>query len=94
MIASGYTWSSHLLLLSADSRFPNGLANSSGHVGKYMAGHAFIPAFIELNADIYPGMNPQYGLISRQYFRCAPDAHPFVRHDLRIWENPSRTRRA
>ncbi len=91
VIASGYTWSSHLLLLSADSRFPSGLANSSGLVGKYMAGHAFISSLIELNADIYPGMNPEYGLISRQYFRCAPDAQPYVRHDLRIWENPSRT---
>ena len=38
-IASGYCWSSHLLLLSANSRFPNGLANSSDHVGRYMTGH-------------------------------------------------------
>jgi choline dehydrogenase-like flavoprotein len=85
VVASGYTWSSHLLLLSANSRFPNGLANRSGHVGKYMAGHAFIQAFVELDGEIYPNMNPQYGLISRQYFRCAPK-DPFVRHDLRIWE--------
>jgi choline dehydrogenase-like flavoprotein len=84
-VAGGYTWSSHLLLLSANSRFPNGLANRSGHVGKYMNGHAFISSFIELDADIYPGMNPQYGLISRQFFR-APKGKPYVRHDLRVWE--------
>ncbi|MBZ5601818.1 MAG: GMC family oxidoreductase [Acidobacteriia bacterium] len=78
VVASGYTWSSHLLLLS-------GLANRSGMVGKYMNGHAFIQAFIELDGEIYPNMNPQYGLISRQYFRCSPK-DPFVRHDLRIWE--------
>ncbi|HEV1287751.1 MAG TPA: GMC family oxidoreductase [Bryobacteraceae bacterium] len=85
VVASGYTWSSHLLLNSANSRFPNGLANRAGQVGKYMNGHAFIQAFIELDDEIYPNMNPQYGLISRQYFRCAP-SDPYVRHDLRIWE--------
>ena len=78
VVASGYTWSSHLLLLS-------GVANRSGQVGKFMNGHAFIQAFIDLDADIYPNMNPQYGLISREFFRCAP-SDPYVRHDLRIWE--------
>ncbi len=78
VVASGYTWSSHLLLLS-------GLANSSGLVGKYMNGHSFIQAFIEIDGEIYPNMNPQYGLISRQFFRCSGN-DPYVRHDLRIWE--------
>ena len=89
VIASGYAWSSHLLLLSATSRYASGLANSSGLVGKYMNGHRFMGFVAELNAEIYPGMNPDYGLISRQYFRCATDK-PYVRHDLRIWENPDR----
>lgn len=84
VVASGYTWSSHLLLLSANSRFPRGLANGSGLVGKYMNGHAFISTFVELDAEIYPNMNPEYGLISRQFFRCSPK-DPYVRHDLRIW---------
>ena len=79
VLASGYAWSPHLLLLS-------GLANSSGLVGKYMTGHAFLGAQIELDATLYPGMNEQHSLISRQFFRCAPDA-PFVRHDLRVWES-------
>ncbi|HEX4748921.1 MAG TPA: hypothetical protein VH302_05210 [Bryobacteraceae bacterium] len=82
----GYTWSPHLLLLSSCTRFPNGLANKTGQVGKYTTGHTFISSTIELNADILPGENPQYGLISRQFFRCAPDK-PYVRHDLRIWAN-------
>lgn len=86
VVASGYAWSSHLLLLSAQSRFPNGLANSSGLVGKYMAGHAFIQTQIELDAEIYPGMNEQHSLISRQFFRADPKK-PFVRHDLRVWES-------
>ena len=87
IVASGYTWSSHLLLLSASSRFPNGVANSSGLVGKYMNGHGFIQSHIELDAEIYPGMNEQHSLISRQFFR-APKSGPFVRHDLRLWESP------
>ena len=31
-------------------------------------------------------MNEQHSLISRQFFRCAPDK-PYVRHDLRVWES-------
>jgi choline dehydrogenase-like flavoprotein len=81
VLASGYAWSPHLLLLSE-------AANSSGLVGRYMAGHAFIGAQIELDARLYPGMNEQHSLISRQFFRCAADA-PFVRHDLRVWESSS-----
>jgi choline dehydrogenase-like flavoprotein len=30
VLASGQCWSPHLLLLSANSRFPNGIANRSG----------------------------------------------------------------
>jgi len=79
VLASGYAWSPHLLLLSD-------AANSSGLVGRYMAGHAFIGGQIELDAKLYPGMNEQHSLISRKFFRCATDV-PFVRHDLRVWES-------
>jgi quinoprotein glucose dehydrogenase len=87
VIASGYAWSSHLLLLSAASRFPNGLANSSGLVGRYLTGHAYVGAQIELDGRLYPGMNEQHSLISRRFFRCAADK-PYARHDLRVWESP------
>ena len=86
VIASGYAWSPHLLLLSRNSRFPDGLANKSGLVGKYMCGHQYIGAHIEIDAKIYPGMNEEHSLISRQFFRSKP-SRPFVRHDLRIWES-------
>ncbi len=86
VVASGYTWSSHLLLLSRSSKYPNGIANSSGLVGRYMCGHEFITAMIELDAKIYPGMNETHALISRQFFRCKTD-EPYVRHDLRIWDS-------
>jgi quinoprotein glucose dehydrogenase len=86
VIASGYTWSPYLLLLSTSSRFPNGLANRTGQVGKYSTGHAFISTAIESDIDSFPGMNPIYGLISREFFRCPTD-RTYIRHDLRIWAN-------
>jgi quinoprotein glucose dehydrogenase len=86
VLASGYCWSPHLLLMSASPRFPDGLANGSGLVGRYMTGHSFISAQIELDAEIYPGMNEQHSLISRRFFRCA-SGDPYVRHDLRVWES-------
>src|SRR6185436_135572 len=86
VLASGYCWSSHLLLNSANSRFPNGLANKSDHVGRYMTGHLAYQTTIDLDAKIYPGMNEQHSLISREFFRCKP-GDPYVRHDLRVWEN-------
>ncbi len=86
VVASGYCWSAHLLLLSANSRYPNGLANTSDHVGRYMTGHLAFSTTIDLDLKIYPGMNEQHSLISRQFFRCRTD-QPYVRHDLRVWEN-------
>jgi quinoprotein glucose dehydrogenase len=86
VVASGYCWSSHLLLLSSNSRFPNGLANSSGLVGRYMNGHAFIQATANIDDQTYPGQNMTHSLISREYFRCRSD-RPFVRHDTRVWES-------
>ncbi len=84
--ASGYAWTPHLLLNSQSSRFPNGLANSSGLVGRYMTGHYFVSAQMELNKKLYPGMNEPYPIVSREYFRCAP-GKPFVRHDIQIFES-------
>ena len=88
VVASGYCWSSHLLLLSANARFPNGLANSSGLVGRYMNGHRFINATATIDDQTYPGQNMTHSLISREYFRCRAD-RPFVRHDTRVWESSS-----
>ena len=88
VIASGYCWSSHLLLLSSNPRFPNGLANSSGLVGRYMNGHKFIGATATIDAETFPGQNMTHSLISREYFRCRTDG-PFVRHDTRVWESSS-----
>jgi quinoprotein glucose dehydrogenase len=51
-----------------------------------MTGHAFVGAQIEMDLKLYPGMNEQHSLISRQFFRCRPDA-AYLRHDYRIWES-------
>jgi glucose dehydrogenase len=86
VVASGYCWSSHLLLLSQSARFPNGIANRSGLVGRYMNGHRFINATANIDDQTFPGQNMTHSLISREFFRCAPD-RPFVRHDTRVWES-------
>lgn len=86
VVAGGYVWSSHLLLLSADSRHPNGLANSSGLVGKYLCGHRNVQAFIELPMKLFPGINEQHSLVTK-FFMRRPRVEKYVRHDLRIWES-------
>jgi choline dehydrogenase-like flavoprotein len=86
VLASGQCWSSHLLLLSANSRFSNGIANRSGLVGRYMNGHKFVSAQATIDDETFPGQNMTHSLISREFFRCAPN-QPFVRHDTRVWES-------
>lgn len=86
VLASGQCWAPHLLLLSANARYPDGLANSSGAVGRYMNGHKFISATAQIDEETFPGQNMTHSLISREYFRCATD-QAFVRHDTRVWES-------
>jgi len=86
VLAAGYTWSPHLLLLSACSRFPEGLANRSGLVGRYMNGHKFFNAQATIDTQIYAGLCGADSLLSREYLRCPTD-QPYVRHDLRVWES-------
>lgn len=86
VVAAGYCWTPHLLLLSASSRFPAGLANRSGLVGKYMNGHRNVSAFISLPSRLYPGMQTQHSLVSKKFMRPGP-LDRYLRHDLRIWES-------
>jgi glucose dehydrogenase len=79
VVAAGYVWSAHLLLLS-------GVANRSGTVGKYLGGHRNQQAFIELPLKLYPGINTQHSLVTKQFMRTPPDAR-YLRHDLRVWES-------
>ena len=86
VVAGGYVWSSHLLLLSAGSRLPNGAANRSGNVGKYLAGHRNQQAFISLPLRMFPGINGQHSLLTKQFMR-SPVGNKYLRHDLRVWES-------
>ncbi|HEY8468845.1 MAG TPA: GMC family oxidoreductase [Longimicrobiales bacterium] len=86
VLAGGYLWTPHLLLLSAEPRFPAGLANGSGLVGRYIAGHRSVHAFIELPLRLYPGMNMQHGLFSTKFMRPG-ELERYMRHDLRVWES-------
>ena len=86
VVAAGYTWSPHLLLLSAQPGAENGVANRSGVVGKYLAGHRNVQAYVDLPIRLYPGINEQHSLVSTQFMR-PKQGSPFIRHDLRVWES-------
>jgi choline dehydrogenase-like flavoprotein len=86
VVAAGYTWSPHLLLLSAQSGAPNGVANSSGTVGKYLTGHRNVQGYVDLSVRLYPGMNEQHSLVTKQFMRLKPGSK-YIRHDLRVWES-------
>jgi quinoprotein glucose dehydrogenase len=85
VIAGGYVWSPHLLLLSTSSRFPNGIANRSGLVGKYLCGHRNVNGFVQLPLEMFPGMSVHHSLVSKQFMR--QPAGRYIRHDLRVWES-------
>jgi quinoprotein glucose dehydrogenase len=85
VLAAGYAWSSHLLLLSASSRFPHGVANSSGLVGRYVTGHRGVNGFVEVPMRLYPGIYEMDSLLSKRFQRYEPGSE-YIRHDLRIWE--------
>ena len=86
VLAAGFVWSPHLLLLSRDSAHPNGLANRSGLVGGYLAGHRNVNAYLRLPMELYPGINAQHSLVSKQFMRV-PRSARYLRHDLRLWES-------
>ena len=86
VVAAGFTWSPHLLLLSTSAKHPDGLANRSGLVGKYLCGHRNVAAQIKLPLALYPGMASQHSLVSKQFMRPGRLAK-YVRHDLRVWES-------
>ena len=87
VLASGYCWSPHLLLLSRCSRFPDGLANRSGLVGRYMCGHAFLSAHDRDRRQDLPGHERAARPDFAPVFPLPKPDQPFVRHDLRIWES-------
>ncbi len=87
VVAAGYLWSPHLLLLSRSARHPNGMANRSGLVGKYLCGHRNVSAYVSVPFALYPGTNEQHSLVTKQFMRHRTGGPRYLRHDLRIWES-------
>ncbi len=90
VLAAGYAWSSHLLLLSAGGRFPDGIANRSGTVGRFVTGHRWVNAFVSVPMRLFPGVYRQDSLLSKRFQHQDREAQPdgkYIRHDLRIWES-------
>jgi quinoprotein glucose dehydrogenase len=87
VLAGGFVWTAHLLLLSRDARHPDGLANRSGLVGRYLAGHRNVGGYLRLPGTVVPGVNQQHSLVSHQFMRAPTDRGRYLRHDLRLWES-------
>ena len=65
----------------------NGVANRSGLVGKYLAGHRNVRRYVDLPLRLYPGMNEQHSLVTKQFMRHkAGQADSFVT-TCAIWES-------
>ncbi len=86
VVAAGFAWSPHLLLLSKSSKYPLGIANRSGLVGKYLCGHRNVAAQIRLPMELFPGINAQHSLVTKKFMRPGK-LEQYVRHDLRVWES-------
>lgn len=86
VLAGGYAWSTHLLLLSANASYPDGLANRTGNVGRWMTGHRNVSAFIELPLTLHPGSFSSHSLLSKKFERPRAGAR-YLRHDFRVWES-------
>lgn len=72
LLAGSYVWTPHLLLLSANSRFPNGLANRSELVGRYITGHPEQGAVFELEERLHP----RSSIYSSQFLAAPVDGPP------------------
>ncbi|NIR50214.1 GMC family oxidoreductase [candidate division KSB1 bacterium] len=55
MVAAGAIESPRLLLLSKDSRFPDGIGNQGGHVGKHFTFHHLWHGRLQYKKKLYPG---------------------------------------
>lgn len=83
VVAAGYAWSPFLLLASTTTKFQRGIGNSSGLVGRYIAGHVSYEAIFELPYRLYPGIHANIALCSKQFMRVRPGKPP-VRFDLSL----------
>lgn len=69
IVAAGAIESARLLLLSADSRHPDGIGNGAGHVGRHLTFHHIWRGAIQYNERFYPGRVGAVTGQSHQYRR-------------------------
>lgn len=55
VVAGGAIESARLLLLSTDSRNPDGVGNRAGHVGQHLVFHHYYPTVIDIGTPMFPG---------------------------------------
>lgn len=78
VLAGNAVETARLLLLNASSRFPDGLANSSGLVGRNFTEHLAVFATGLFPARVDPWRGPPTGGMIQDYYATRPD-HGFVR---------------
>ena len=83
VLATSTHWTPYLLLASANSKFPRGLANRSGLVGRYVAGHYFAAASAPFPEMLYPHRAMRHALFTDRFMR-EPARSPGVRFGLYI----------
>lgn len=71
VLAANAVESTRLLLMSADNRFPDGLANASGRVGRHYCGHPGIRCRFLMPEPVYNGRGPESTIVSYT-FRDGP----------------------
>ncbi len=84
VLAFGKYWTPHVLLLSATTRFPNGLANSSGVLGRFYNSYGTAEAVFRLDEPIYTGMHDINSMEAREFYRCSRN-EPYLR--CALWFN-------
>jgi len=83
VLAGGTVWAPYLLLLSANEKFPEGLANRSGMVGRYIVGHHPYLQTFRIKPKLVPEIHLRAALTSEQFI--APSGKkPLVRWDLAL----------
>ena len=78
VLAAGSIASPHLLLLSRSARFPDGLANGSGLVGRNLMFHIFSYVGLELPEDSFGAFGPA-GMLSIDDFHPSDAKRGFIR---------------
>lgn len=61
-----------LLLASANRDFPDGLANSSGLVGKYLMAHSDHLVYAKFKEPVHPYRNPPITVITQDFYETDP----------------------